>query len=240
MLKDRTSEAGESSNSMGPIAGPPAVAAFFDMDKTLLTSSSGWLYLKWLWQTRQLKLHQWIHIAWQVALYIIGAIDFPRLMSRLMIRVAGSSESEAWRMSRAWFETSLRHAIAPGGPDRIAFHERQGHHVAIVSAATPFAVKPVAEALGLGDAYLATELEVINGCFTGKVLEPACFGPGKVARTRDYAEAHNIDLAASHFYSDSASDLPLLDAVGHPVAVNPSSKLTRIAEKRGWPIMKFY
>lgn len=225
---------------MPQVVGQPVVAAFFDMDKTLLTASSGWLYLKWLWQTRQLPLHQWIHIAWQVALYIIGAIDFPRLMSRLMIRVAGSSESEAWRMSKAWFETALRHAIAPGGPERIAFHKQQGHHVAIVSAATPYAVKPIAEALGLGDAFLATELEVIGGCFTGKVLQPACFGPGKVARTRGYAEAQGIDLAASYFYSDSASDLPLLDAVGRPVAVNPSSKLARIAKKRGWPILKFY
>ena len=239
-MNDQTSKPRESSDGAPQVPGQPAVAAFFDMDKTLLTASSGWLYLKWLWQTRQLPLHQWIHIAWQVALYIIGAIDFPRLMSRLMIRVAGSSESEAWRMSKAWFETALRHAIAPGGPERIAFHKQQGHHVAIVSAATPYAVKPIAEALGLGDAFLATELEVIGGCFTGKVLQPACFGPGKVARTRGYAEAQGIDLAASYFYSDSASDLPLLDAVGRPVAVNPSSKLARIAKKRGWPILKFY
>ncbi len=143
-------------------------------------------------------------------------------------------------MSGVWFETSLRHAIAPGGPEQIAFHKRLGHHVAIVSAATPYAVKPISEALGLGDAFLATELEVIDGCFTGKVLEPACFGAGKVARTRSYAEAHHIDLDASYFYSDSDSDIPLLDAVGHPVAVNPSRKLARIAAKRGWPIMKFY
>lgn len=221
-------------------ADQPVVAAFFDMDKTLLTASSGWLFLKWLWQTRQLRLHQWMYIVWQVTLYIIGVIDFPQLMSGLMIRVAGSSESEAWRMSSSWFDTSLRHAIAPGGPEQIALHKRQGHHVAIVSAATPYAVKPIAEALGLDDAFLATELEVIDGRFTGKVLEPACFGPGKVARTRGYAEALGIDLAASYFYSDSASDIPLLDAVGRPVAVNPSRKLAHIADARGWPIMKFY
>lgn len=210
------------------------------MDKTLLTASSGWLYLTWLWQTRQLPIHQWMYISGQVALYIIGIIGFPRLMSRLTILVAGSSESKAWRMSRAWFETSLRHAIAPGGPKQIALHRQQGHHVAMVSAATPYAVKPVAEALGLGKAFLATELEVVGGRFTGRVMEPACFGTGKVARTQNYAEVHQLDLKMSYFYSDSASDMPLLEAVGHPVAVNPSRKLAHIAERRGWPVMKFY
>lgn len=239
-MNDSVSAGQESYDNVRTGDGQAVVAAFFDMDKTLLTASSGWLYLMWLWQTRQLPIRQWIYISGQVALYIIGAIDFPRLMGRLTILVAGSSESEAWRMSRAWFETSLRHAIAPGGPKQIALHKRQGHHVAMVSAATPYAVKPVAEALGFGSAFLATELEAVGGRFTGRVLEPACFGTGKVARTRSYAEAYKIDLGMSYFYSDSASDVPLLEVVGHPVAVNPSRKLEQIAKQRGWPVMRFY
>ncbi len=216
------------------------VAAFFDMDNTLLSAASGRLYLKWLRQTGQLPLHRWAYVALQTALYIIGAVDFPRLMSRLMIYAARSSESEAWRMSEAWFESTLQQAIAPGGRQQIDWHQRQGHHVAIVSAATPYAVKPVSEALGLGDAFLATELEVIDGCFTGRVREPACFGAGKVIRTQAYASARQIDLKLSYFYSDSASDLPLLEAVGHPIAVNPSRKLAHVAGRRGWPVLRFY
>lgn len=239
-MNDSASARGENHDNVRAGAGQAAVGAFFDMDKTLLTASSGWLYLIWLWQTRQLPIHQWITISRQVALYIIGVIDFPRLMSRLTILVAGSSESEAWRMSKSWFERSLRHAVAPGGLQQIALHKRQGHHVAIVSAATPYAVKPVAEVLGLGEAFLATELEVVGGHFTGRVIEPACFGTGKVARTRSYAESHQIDLSMSYFYSDSASDIPLLEAVGHPIAVNPSRKLAQIAKRRGWPVMEFY
>lgn len=214
--------------------------AFFDMDNTLLSAASGRLYLKWLRRTGQLPLHRWAYITGQVGLYVTGLTDFPRLMSRLMVYAAGSDEAEAWRMSEQWFDGMLRHYIAPGGRERIAWHLERGHHVAIVSAATPYAVKPVSAALGLGECYLATELEVQNGSFTGGVVEPACYGAGKVTRTLVYAERHGIDLGKSYFYSDSASDLPLLEAVGRPVAVNPSRKLRGIAGERGWPVMKFY
>jgi putative phosphoserine phosphatase/1-acylglycerol-3-phosphate O-acyltransferase len=214
--------------------------AFFDMDNTLLSAASGRLYLKWLRRTGQLPLHRWAYITGQVGLYVTGLTDFPRLMSRLMVYAAGADEAEAWRMSEQWYDGMLRHHIAPGGRERIAWHLERGHHVAIVSAATPYAVEPVSEALGLGKNYLATELEVQNGSFTGRVIEPACYGTGKVTRTLIYAERHGIDLGKSYFYSDSASDLPLLEAVGHPVAVNPSRKLERIAGARGWPVMKFY
>ncbi len=134
----------------------------------------------------------------------------------------------------------LRHYISDGGRERMRRHREQGHHVAIVSASTPYAVKPVARALDLEDAYIATELEVDGGCFTGRIREPACYGAGKVERALEYAARHGIDLERSYFYSDSASDLPLLEAVGHPVAVNPNRKLRKIAAARGWPVLRFY
>lgn len=216
------------------------VGAFFDMDNTLLSAASGRLYLKWLRQTGQLPLHRWAYISGQVGLYIIGATDFPKLISRLMVYAGGTGEADAWRMSEAWYDGMLRHYVADGGRERIGWHRDQGHHVAIVSASTPYAVKPVAAALDLGEAYIATELEVSDGLFTGRLVEPACYGAGKVTRTLVYAAQHGIDLAKSYFYSDSASDLPLLEAVGHPVAVNPNRKLAKIAAERGWPVMRFY
>ena len=222
------------------VEGQRDVAAFFDMDNTLLSAASGRLYLKWLRQTGQMPLHRWAYVSGQVGLYIIGVLDFPRLISRLMVYAGGADEAEAWAMSEAWFESMLRQHITDAGRVRIEWHRQQGHHVAIVSASTPYAVKPVAAALGLGEAFIATELEVCEGHFTGRVIEPACYGDGKVVRARSYAAQHGIDLRKSYFYSDSASDLPLLEAVGHPVAVNPNRKLARIAAERGWPMMKFY
>jgi HAD superfamily hydrolase (TIGR01490 family) len=216
------------------------VGAFFDMDNTLLSAASGRLYLTWLRQTGQMPLHRWAFVSGQVGLYIMGVTDFPRLISRLMVYAGGTDDAEAWRMSDAWFETMLRHYISDGGRKKVQWHKEQGHHVAIVSASTPYAVKPVAADLDLGEAFIATELEVHEGLLTGRVVEPACYGPGKVTRTLTYAAKHGIDLRKSYFYSDSASDMPLLEAVGHPVAVNPHRKLRRIALERGWPIVTFY
>lgn len=229
-----------SSDELLPPEGQEGVAAFFDMDNTLLSAASGRLYLKWLRQTGQLPLHRWAYISGQVGLYIIGVMNFPRLITRLMVYAGGTDEAEAWRMSEAWFESMLRHYIADGGRERIGWHRQQGHHVAIVSASTPYAVKPIASALDLGEAYIATELEVSEGRFTGRLVEPACYGPGKVERALVYATRHGIDLRKSYFYTDSASDLPLLEVVGHPVAVNPNRKLRKIALTRGWPIVSFY
>jgi putative phosphoserine phosphatase/1-acylglycerol-3-phosphate O-acyltransferase len=110
--------------------------------------------------------------------------------------------------------------------------------VAILSAATQYVVEPVARAVGIED-VLCTRLEVKNGLFTGKVIEPACYGPGKVHYARQYAAQHGAELSDAYFYSDSDVDLPLLELVGHPVAVNPDKKLTAVARQRGWPIEDF-
>ena len=216
------------------------IGAFFDMDNTLLSASSGLLYLRYLRQQGLLPFSQWAQIMTWVGLYLAGALRFPAMMSRLMVLSAGSSEAEAWRLSNEWFEAMLRHYIAPGAAERVAWHREQGHQVAIVSASTPYAVHPVAQALELGEAYLATRLEVIDGRFTGRVIAPACYDDGKVILARGYASRHGIDLAQSYFYSDSHRDLPLLEAVGHPVAVNPNRRLASIAAARGWPVMRFY
>ncbi len=216
------------------------VGAFFDMDRTLLRDSSGRLYLKYLRATNRLSLRQWLVITYNVARYMLGTVEFPQLMGWLTAQVAGADEAEAWRLSREWFEAMLRHYIADGAREQVRWHQEQGHHVAIVSAATPFAVAPVAHSLGLGDSYLATRLEIVAGRFTGRLDQPACFGRGKLLLASTYAAQHGLDLRQSYFYSDSHDDLPLLEAVGHPVAVNPSRKLARIASERGWPVMFFY
>ncbi len=217
------------------------IGAFFDLDYTLLRGSSGLLYLRYLWQTGYVAWPQWIPILRDIAAYKAGILDFPRVMARLMARVAGSGEAQAWKLSQAWFESLLRHYIADSARQKVQWHQAQGHHAVIVSASTPYAVQPVAHALGLADgAYLATRLEIIDGRFTGRVCAPACYGRGKVILTQAYAAQHGVDLSQSYFYSDSHHDLPLLDAVGHPVAVNPDRKLARIAGERGWPVMRVY
>jgi putative phosphoserine phosphatase/1-acylglycerol-3-phosphate O-acyltransferase len=216
------------------------VGAFFDMDNTILRGSSGRLYLQYLRSKGHLSWQRWLAISGQIGLYIVGITDFPHLMARLMVQVAGADEAETWRISEAWFREMLRDFIAEPARERIAWHRQQGHRVAIISASTPYAVGPVAHELGLGDDYLATRLEVVSGRFTGRLIEPACYGPGKVTLARAYVAQHKLELAASFFYTDSHHDLALLETVGHPVAVNPNHRLRTVAIERRWPIERFY
>ncbi len=214
------------------------VGAFFDMDNTVLRGSSGRLYLQYLRSKGYLSWQRWLAISGQVGLYVTGFTDFPHLMARLMVQVAGADESETWRISEAWFGEMLRDFIAEPARRRIAWHRQQGHRVTLISASTPYAVGPVAQDLGLD--YLATRLEVVSGRFTGKLIEPACYGPGKVTLARAYVAQHKLDLAESYFYTDSHHDLSLLETVGHPIAVNPNFRLRAVAMKRRWPIVRFY
>lgn len=236
---DVVSTAAEPGRALTPQCNP-GVGAFFDMDNTVLRGSSGRLYLRYLRRKGLLSWPRWLGITWQVALYMIGATSFPQLMARLMTQVAGADEAEAWRISAAWFDEMLRDYIAPAARARITWHRQQGHRVAIISASTPYAVSPVAHDLGLGDEYLATRLEVVSGRFTGGVIEPPCYGAGKVTLAQAYSAQHNLDLAASYFYTDSHHDLPLLESVGNPVVVNPSRRLKAIALERRWRQESFY
>ena len=94
--------------------------------------------------------------------------------------------------------------------------------------------------LGFPGQYLCTFLQSEDGRLTGAIEPPACYGTGKVVWARRFAAEHGVDLGASYFYTDSISDLPLLEQVGHPVAVNPDPRLRRLATRRGWPIQMFY
>lgn len=217
------------------------VGAFFDMDYTILSGSSGLIYLRWLRRSRKLSLLRWARITGWVGQYIAGITDFPHMMAQLTAQAAGEDEGEAWKMTGEWFTSTLRAYISGTARQQVAWHKTQGHRIAIVSAATPYVVYHVGRDLGLTDEdCLCTHLELVAGRFTGNIVEPACYGAGKVALAGRYAEKHGLDLGQSYFYSDSDHDLPLLTAVGHPVAVNPNQRLARVSADRGWPVLRFY
>ena len=132
--------------------------------------------------------------------------------------------------------SSTRSCIAEAA-DLIADHKLRGHDVVVVSASGEEVVAPIAQALGATH-YSATRMAVEDGKFTGD-LDFYCYGEGKVQAIRELAEANNYDLALCYAYSDSATDLPMLGAVGHPTAVNPDRALRKEAAGNGWPILTF-
>ena len=136
------------------------------------------------------------------------------------------------------FRSHIARQIYPETRALVATHLRKGHTVAIISSATPYQVLPAARSLDI-EHVLCTNLQVDNGEFTGAVVRPICFGPGKVIAAESLAAEHGVDLERSFFYSDSTDDLELLERVGNPRPLNPSNRLLAIAERRGWPVRRF-
>lgn len=126
--------------------------------------------------------------------------------------------------------------ILPAAVTLIDNHRHQGHTPLIITATNRFITEPIAHAFGV-DQLLATEPEVIDGRYTGRVTGTPTFRDGKVARLRHWLSDHHANLADSWFYSDSHNDLPLLEMVTHPVAVDADETLQQHAEMRGWSII---
>ena len=179
-----------------------------------------------------------LRIAWWSLLYRVSAIDVNSAVPKMLSYAEHQSASRLMAESYDWFDLILKDHIAPRAVARIDFHRQQGHRVVLISASTQFAVQPVAEYLHLD--FLCTQLIAHDDELTGQVVDPPCYGAGKVVWARRYSAQHGAALRDGYLYTDSHSDQPLLDAVGYPVAVNPDARLKRLARKRGWPIEMFY
>jgi HAD superfamily hydrolase (TIGR01490 family) len=212
--------------------------AFFDMDKTLLSKSSGVLYVKYLWGKRMITLREMMATFYVSAQYSLNVMDFPKAMARLSRSIKGGDAAATKALcDRFVLDTVLSYLAAPG-VERLRAHQAAGDAVYLLSASTQFVVQPVADYLGVP--CRCTELEIVNGMFTGAIVGVDCYGEGKRVWGERLAAAHRVPLAEAAFYTDSYSDRPLMDVVGHPVAVNPDRKLARYAAARGWPIERFY
>lgn len=131
----------------------------------------------------------------------------------------------------AEYVTPMRQAKADALLQR---HREQGDYLLIITATNGFITHPIADALGVDD-ILATEPEIVNGQYTGNIVGIPCYQDGKVTRLQQWLENTRHDLEDSYFYSDSINDLPLLQAVTHPVVVDGDERLTAEAQQRGWP-----
>lgn len=213
--------------------------AFFDLDYTLLNASSGLIYLKEIIKQRRAPL--WF--VGQIGVrYQLKTLDFGQAHARLITYVGRYGKTEAARFFEKRVTRQILSRLTDAGQATIEWHKGQGHRVVIISASIEEIVQPVAAHLGLKQDYLCTRLAVKGDYYTGELDGPVCYGPGKVHWAKQWAAQNNLDFPrfASYFYTDSASDLPLLELATHPIAVNPSRKLAKIATARGWKIEKFY
>jgi HAD superfamily hydrolase (TIGR01490 family) len=208
------------------------------MDKTLIAENSGSLYVRYRYQRGEMGAVDLLKGLGSYLQYKLGVLDIQNWTEEMMLQFRGRSESDLDAESRAWVHEMVVQTVYPEARRIVADHLAQGHVVAIVSGATRFVVQPIANHLGI-EHMLYTRLEVVDGLFTGRVIEPICFEEGKIHWIRQFIEEHGVDLAKSWFYTDSVTDMPLLDLVGHPVVTNPDPLLYRQAVKRCWPVRFF-
>jgi HAD superfamily hydrolase (TIGR01490 family) len=214
------------------------VGAFFDVDKTILSENSGTLYLRALYDRGEVDWRELITNLGSYLQYKLNLLDIERWTKQTMRQFTGRSVRELEEDAAVWFEEYVSPTIYPDAVSDLQAHQAEGHVVALVSGATKFVVRPLAEHLGVSH-IMHTHLEEHDGHFTGRVIDPICFGEGKVYWLQQFIEQEQIDLARSHFYTDSVTDLPLLELVGHPHVVNPDPLLYRTASRRRWPV-RFY
>lgn len=211
------------------------IGAFFDVDKTILSENSATLYVRAMYQRGEIDSRAAVgHLAAYVR-YKLNLLDLERWTERTVRELEGRSEVELAADAAELFEVHVAPTIYPEARTLLRWHADEGHVVALVSGATKFVLQPLAEYLGVRH-VMHTQLEVRDGRFTGRVIRPICFGEGKIYWLQQLIERERIDLARSYFYTDSITDLPLLDLVGHPVVVNPDPLLYREARRRCWPV----
>ncbi len=213
--------------------------ALFDMDRTLVRVDTATLYVRYQRKLGEIKTRDSMRLAWWLLRYTFGMLD-PATVADKALR-AYRGKPERWMIERCdtWFDEYVVPHVADAGKRAVKAHLEQGHVGAIVTGATPYAARPLARLLGI-EHVVCTELEVdAAGRFTGRARPPLCFGNGKLARAESFVGAAGGSLKEAVFYTDSITDLPLLDQVGERVAVNPDPRLRRVAERRGWPVQRW-
>lgn len=220
---------------------PPRVAAFFDVDNTLLRGSSLYFFGKY---AVKVGFISWRRL-WSFALDQAKFMRFgenletlSQVRDRAQELAAGHSEQELRRIAREAFERKIRPRLYERAIRRIREHLVRGHEVWLVSAAPVEICDELVHALGLTGA-LGTVPERKDGVYTGRIEGEFLHGPQKAQAVRDLAQQRGIDLTRSYAYSDSINDEPMLETVGIPVAVNPDRKLRQIARQRGWALESF-
>ena len=217
-----------------------AAAAFFDLDRTLLRRSSV-LALAGSFNERGV-ISRWQlakSALWQL-LFVLRGASAETVRSAAedgMMLLRGFTVDEMRELVGDAMEPVLRPLVYAEPLALVQQHRERGERVYVVSATLQEIVEHIAADLGF-DGAIGSTCEIVGGAYTGKSLR-AAHGEGKAAAVRDLAAAEGIDLSASTAYSDSHTDLPFLEAVGHPVAVNPDRSLRRTARGRGWPILEF-
>lgn len=223
-----------------PESSEPRVAAFFDLDKTVIAKSSTLAFSRPFFQEGLINRRAVLKSAYAQFVFMLAGADADQ-MDRMRAHLTSLCTGWDVEQVNAIVEETLHDIVDPlvykEATQLITEHQELGHDVVVLSASGEEVVAPIAKLLG-ADHSAGTRMVVAEGRYTGEV-EFYCSAENKATAARQLAEQHGYDLAECRAYSDSLTDLPLLEAVGHPTVINPDRGLRKEATQRGWPTLAF-
>ncbi len=211
--------------------------AIFDLDNTLLSGDSDYLWGEFLVEKNIVdgesyqKSNQDFYDQ-----YLAGTMDIFEFSAFQFKPLADNSMMDLIQWREQYLAEKIAPIILPAAQKLIAKHQQQGDTLLIITATNSFITAPIAAQLGIPN-LIATEAEMINGVYTGKVSGTPSYQQGKVTRLNEWLTEHTQSLEGSYFYSDSHNDLPLLELVEQPIVVDADAKLLAIAKQRDWKVL---
>ncbi|WP_318468153.1 HAD family hydrolase [Photobacterium leiognathi] len=210
--------------------------AIFDLDETLIAADSASLWIAYMVKHNLASEELQQQEEAMMKAYAQGKLDMADYMQATLAPMVGKSQQEINTLVSSFIESDILPAIYSDAVARIEWHKKRGDDILIISASAEHLVKPIAKHLGVENT-IAINLETINGVYTGQTHGVLCFRQGKIDRLESWLNNQSNQYRSSYGYSDSINDLPLLQHVNKPFAVNPDPALALHAQMNEWTIM---
>jgi HAD superfamily hydrolase (TIGR01490 family) len=211
--------------------------AFFDLDQTLLCENSAALWIRREVALGHISKSQAVRAGFWLVQYELGLASVEQGVGRAIAALAGTKARDIRERTQSFYERQVRQLFRPGGRAEVALRREHADVCVLLTSSSNYIAELVNEELKL-DGVLCNHLEVDSeGFHTGRTVGPVCFGSGKLKHALAEAERRGAKLDDCSFFTDSWSDLPVLEVVGRAVAVNPDRRLRRFALKRGWEVL---
>jgi len=217
----------------------PRVGAFFDLDGTLVAGYTALVHTQDRLRRREVLPGDFLRMMRLAAEYRLGRREFDSLIEAAARTARGQLAEDVEEMGERIFRQSIADLIYPEMRDLVRAHQRRGHTVVLSSSSLSMQAEPVARYLGIDHVLCNRFVADEDGVLTGEIERPTIWGSTKASTVQAFAAEHRIDLAWSYFYADGDEDLGLMYLVGNPRPTNPGPQLTRVAARRGWPVLRF-
>ena len=217
----------------------PHIGAFFDLDGTLVAGFTAAAHTKDRLRRREIGAGEFLRMMQLAVEYKLGRREFENLIEDGARSAKGRLAEDIDEMGERIFQQSVADLIYPEMRELVRAHQGRGHTVVLSSSALTMQAEPVARYLGIDHVVCNRFVVDDQGMLTGDIERPVIWGATKATSVQGFAAGHQINLRSSYFYADGDEDLALMHLVGNPRPVNPGSALTKVADRRGWPVLRF-